>query len=346
MKKAFLYLTFISVLILINQSCESVIEFKGKETEPKIVLYSVLQPDSLVTVTISKSHSIMDYKYEPEQITDAVVRLYRDGEFVETLAYVNPQPQSEYEDPVPYSKYVSLEVTPVQGSTYRIEVEVPGMKSVAGETSLPGTVPITGIDTSMVLDFWEDLNYWYADMVTRIRFTDPAGEENYYMVALKAKRGDYLGDFTVPFNPETRVSVGEEESHFDDSEEPLLSPDRDEDLFGMYLSNMFGAFNDELISGKQYDLTLKVSYFVPDTAYYEFLHFNVRLQSITRDLYLYLQSYSAHIQTDGNFFAEPIVVYTNVENGLGIVGAKVTSNATIEIGRYPVEGVTYYYGYE
>ncbi len=348
MKKALLYLPLVAALVLLNQSCEDTIEFKGRETEPKIVLYSILQPDSLVTVTISKSHSIMDYKYEPAQITNAMVRLYRDGEFVENLTYVAPPLQSEYEDPVPYSKYVSQEVTPIQGCTYRIEADVPGLKSVAGETSLPGSVPIVQIDTSVEYDAswgeWESSRY--INMYTKVRFIDPAEVENYYMVSISQKRGGYLGDTSVPFNPDTRVGVDEEESFFGDNEEPLLSPDRGEDVFGMYISNVFSAFSDELISARQYDLNLKINYEEPDTSYYEFIHFDVKLHTITEDLYLYLQSYSAHIQTDGDFFSEPVVVYTNVENGLGIVGAKVTSNAVIEVGRYPVEGVLYYYGYE
>ncbi|MGB3922882.1 MAG: DUF4249 family protein, partial [Bacteroidales bacterium] len=57
--------------------------------------------------------------------------------------------------------------------------------------------------------------------------------------------------------------------------------------------------------------------------------------------YLYLQSYSVYGQTEGNPLAEPVPVYTNIINGLGIVGALSFSQDSLKIGEYPVEGVQY-----
>ncbi len=116
---------------------------------------------------------------------------------------------------------------------------------------------------------------------------------------------------------------------------------QDDDIFGIYPQNEYYVFTDELIPGKEYTLNLKYTGFNFNTEHYEFLRASFRLNSITRDLYLYLQSYSVYGQTEGNPLAEPVPVYTNIINGLGIVGALSFSQDSLKIGEYPVEGVQY-----
>lgn len=317
-------------------ACEEIIEFKGKETTPKIVLYAILQADSVITVNISESYSVIDNDHTPAQITDAVVRLYRDGTEVGVLSYEAPDNQPGDLREVTQSRYVSDGIKPLQGSIYRISVEVPGLKSVTAETSLPEPVPVTLSDTSIIerYDIWTYIR-------ARVRFTDPAEDENYYMVSMRKIQGIYNGNPSLPYNPETGITIYQEDYYVDNTDEPLLNQNEDDDLFGIYYSNYFNVFTDELISGKQYDLSLRMDYSMPDTTYHEFKHFKINLISITYDLFLYLQSYSAHMQTRDDFMSEPVIVYSNVENGLGIVGAIAPSITTVEIGRYPVEGVKY-----
>src|SRR5665647_1568794 len=126
-KRIVRYLPAFAILTLLTVSCEEVIPFKGEKIDPKIVIYSLLQSDSVITVSVAKSHAVFEEKYLPKQITDAVVKLYRDGEFMETLTYVVPVPPPEYYQATPYSEYVSQGVKPVYGSTYRIEVEMAGI---------------------------------------------------------------------------------------------------------------------------------------------------------------------------------------------------------------------------
>ncbi|MDZ7635653.1 MAG: DUF4249 family protein [Bacteroidales bacterium] len=158
MKKRRLMIYFPALLLIAVSagSCESVIKFRGEGVDPKIVIYSLLHPDSLIKVSVAVSHAVYEERYDPEQITDAVVRLYRDGKFLETLTYEphEPQPDSYTEDP--YSRYVSRVNRPDYGSTYRIEVEIPGLKTASGEAMLPEMVPVTGIDTSSAIGEWGD----------------------------------------------------------------------------------------------------------------------------------------------------------------------------------------------
>jgi len=336
MKRVLKYFSAVVVLMFLTLSCEEVIEFKGDKTEPKIILYAMLSPEETISVSLAKSHAIFDARYTPEQITNATVRLYRDGELIETLTYVPPVP-CEYCSPAEHSRYVSQEIRPIPGSIYRIEAEVPGLKPVSAETSLPVLVPVLGIDTTT--DNEEEYNSF---LVTKVKFTDPGATENYYRISVTRLEGYYNGDKSVPYNPAASVNVVMSDDSYAANADPIIAPEQEEDLFGMYSSNTYNVFSDELISGQEYDLTLKISYYRrPDTTYNEFTHFKIELHSITKDLYLYLRSYAAHMQTRDSFFSEPVLVYSNIADGLGVFGSGVISTANIEIGEYPVEGVNY-----
>ena len=44
---------------------------------------------------------------------------------------------------------------------------------------------------------------------------------------------------------------------------------------------------------------------------------------------------------DGAFLVEPVLVYSNIENGLGVFGAASNTIERINYGHYPVDGVYY-----
>ena len=317
-------------------SCETVIDYKGPETEPKTVIYALLQPDSLISVSVSVSHSVFQVPWEPEQIRDAVVRVYRDGELLETLVYIDSESGNDDAPVSPYSIYTSQTSKPEYGHKYRIEVQIPGFRTAYGETSLPAPVEIELADTSSA-----DTGYGFRQMNVKLRFRDPADEDNYYRFTAPARFGIYYGDHSQPFDPEQKVYIRADDLSYGALNDPIITPVKEDDFFGMYLQNEYLIFNDELIRGREYTLSLTYSGMDVRTEYYEFILALFRLNSITRDLYLFLQSYSAYEQTQDNPLAEPVPVYTNVTNGLGIVGALSFTQDSLTIGEYPVEGVQY-----
>lgn len=330
------YIPVFLIMAVVAGSCESTIKYRGGGADPKIVIYTLLHPDSLFRVSVAVSHAVFDERYEAEQITDAVVRVFRDGELLETLDYVPSEPVPDYLPANPYSKYISEVNKPVRGSSYRIEVEMPGLTTAAGEAMLPDPVAIISIDTTFVIREWGE-----RQMEVKIKFRDPADTENLYRLTAWGTAGSYYGNKAEPYTPLLPVLVTEDDMSYGVWGEPLITPQQEDDIFGMYLYNTYNLFTDELISGKEYNLTMRYNYKAPDTDYYEFVHTYFMLHTLSRDLYLYLQSLSAQDQTRDNFLAEPVLVYTNITNGLGVVGAMSTGKDSLKIGEYPVDGVYY-----
>lgn len=330
------YIPALLILAVVAWSCETTIKYRGGGADPKIVIYSLLHPDSLFRVSVAVSHVVFDERYESEQIPDAVVRVFRDGDLLETLDYVPSEPVPDYLPANPYSRYVSEVNRPVTGSTYTIEVEVPGLTKASGEAMLPEPVPIISIDTASVIREWGA-----RQLEVKIKFRDPASAENLYRLTSQGVSGYYYGQKEEPYTPILPVIVSDEDLSYGVLGEPLITPQQEDDIFGMYLYNTYSLFTDELISGKEYNLTMRINYMAPDTDYYEFAHAYFMLHSLSRDLYLYLQSLTAQDQTRDNFLAEPVPVFTNITNGLGVVGAMSTARDSLKIGDYPVEGVYY-----
>lgn len=321
--------------VLAVAGCEEVIEFRGDKIDPKIVLYTLLEPDNIITVSLAKSQSIFEKEYEPPQITNATVRVFRDGVLLTTLTYVPPGATPDWMPQVPHSKYISEGVRPEPGHLYRIEAEVPGLKPVHAEVWLPVAVVAERVDTMTRTDM-----EGYPYLQARVRFTDPPGQENYYRLSVRRIEGFALKSDDSSVMPDS-VMVYSDDFTFSSVDEPLINPASDEDLFGDNVSNRYSIFSDELIEGKTYDLSFRLYSAKKDTANYEFIHFVFELQSITKDLYLFLRSSAAHYQTRNSPFSEPVIVYSNIVNGLGIAGGKTSSSITHRYGSYPVEGVKY-----
>jgi hypothetical protein len=343
MKKITVNILVVAVLTIISGSCEEIIEFKGVDAEPKIVLYSKFELNKEISLTLARSYAIFDATFRPAQISNAVVKLYRDGEYAATLTYKPAQaPQYGY-PPDPISTYIATGISPEPGSLYRIEAEVPGLPPVWAEVSLPEPVAIVSIDTTMTKRVYEDTYYSHTDILikAKVRFSDPADKENYYRITVMSLSGSYSGQKNMPYDPEMPVMVHYNTVWYPAANDPLINPQREDDLFGSPQENRYSLFSDELISGRSYELKLDMAFSARDTTLYEFTHFIVDLQSISKDLYLYLISSSAHERSKDNPLAEPVIVYSNVNNGLGVIGAVTSSRSTIKYGQYPVTGVKY-----
>ena len=345
MSKKSLFAIFIFALFCTG--CENTLPLPDEYMRPLLVMNGLFTPDSLLEVQLTHSRGINEVpestlppgsygspvnpgKYPP--VEDAEVRLYVDDVLRETLPHVGN------------GVYRSASFRPAEGQRIRVEAENAALGSVSGETALPRTVPIDSvtfgnmslaysynIQTECSADGCVDDTVGYSidyEYDLRIRFTDPAGERNYY--CLQVEREEYE-DYWV-------------KEHFDLA--PVFDPGSealDEFVDVGNADYYYNQFDDELFDGKAFTIALPMylsGNYVDLTADTPGIpseppvrRLRITLQSISRDYYLYLKTMGQLVGSSllNDLFAEPVQVYNNIEGGIGIVGGCRASTAEVTV---------------
>ncbi|MCK5823718.1 MAG: DUF4249 domain-containing protein [Bacteroidales bacterium] len=299
-------LTLINVLIIfLLTSCRKPIDMDLHNIKSQLVVNSLFSPDSLFKVNITKDISplkrIRNYDSSGNCFPDsqnnyidvkATVLLYENNNFIDTLKFIK---NSNYR-----SKF-----KPSVNNDYKIVVEAQDYTTVEAHNDIPKKIPITSISKEKK----EDIEGDYAWYNIYINFKDPVEEKNYYLL-----RGvpQYINFCELS------------------SEDPVISK------WDVYNNKLF-VFDDELFNGKNYQLTLKG--FVDEWRLdymdsLKYLAFN--LHSITKEFYFYAKSCNSQAAKGDELFdvfqqglSEPIPIYTNIENGLGVFAGYSVSSDTV-----------------
>ncbi len=293
---------------------------------PRLVANAFLQADSIVVVELTQSQLILT-NTELKSVSGAVVTLLEETQLVATL-----------EESETLGIYFST-FTPSVGKTYTLRVSKDGFESVEASAFIAPPVAIRSVelDTTVFLNtyvFSED------SLVTdrrvnikevRLTLDDPGGERNYYEVSVYRNElllqprfddeGNYSGDDTVRFLRQQYLR----------SEDPVVANTASDPLLGE--SGFYGStlsFNDDLFNGKSYTLR-----FIPEVYVSSFEgsegRLYVILSTVSEGQYRYTRSVDLQYENDGNPFAEPVQVYSNVKNGFGIVAGSSASQVVVEL---------------
>jgi len=290
MKKLILFLSVTSFLLFTN--CTKEIEFDAQDIAPRIVVNSLFTNDSLWTANISRSVGVLETT-SYTSIEDADVSIF-DGNGVQVTTLTN---QGD-------GLYTSLTgATPQADELYTIEVTAPGYTSVSATNRIPTTVQINSIDTvSSTNSDGENI------LETTINFQDPSANENYYMVEVLVK-GTLIDEFegdTIEFREPLQISCN-------DINVETINRFNSGGFENTYLYLML---KDENFDGEDYALTFSVINYaeLKDLE----LFGEIRLVNTSEAYFNYLKSFNMYQRANGNPFATPVQVYSNVENGMGI----------------------------
>ena len=315
MNKTIILSTIIG-LIFLSIACEKVIEIDLEDAKIRIVANSILEPDSIVRVNVTRSRHILD-NAAIIPLSDAIVKLYEADNYIGTLNYIS---QGNYE----------INYYPEIGKEYRIEVLHNDFDDVFSKTIIPPVVKLNYIDTvkSFNQDGYEVYNF-YAN------FTDPGAINNYYYLKMKNRYKIEVYDEniitidTLYVGPDTTiVNITQGGTYYKSLEESLYYQS-DDLIFEEYHPGSNGQiFSDEIIDGKSYTLKTSVQHW---SFYADTNTVIIELYAINKELYQYLISYSKHNEASGDPFAEPINVFTNIENGIGIFGGSSIYRDSIKI---------------
>ncbi|MCB0628981.1 MAG: DUF4249 domain-containing protein [Saprospiraceae bacterium] len=294
----YIYTTIFSLIGLgaILYSCEEPLD-PGyfPPVENKLVVVSKFSTGKAIEVSVSKNRPIGSY--EPiEYVTDAKVELYWKETFLEQLQLIPAKDEYQF----PY--YISQANFPVSGVEYTIKVTADGYQPVMAKSRIPPSVKITKfkIDRRTVESIpgsGLQRNFFY----TTIDFDDPSEKGDYYHLNISQQVNDYIVEgldtligkktlHSVNFNP-----LGNKNTITANVEGGLLFEDKPDD---QELQIVFYIDTDPglQIFGKTY----------------------LELRTISDDYYLYFTSLSKSDGVNPDPLSPPVIVYQNIENGLGI----------------------------
>lgn len=304
MKKK-LILSVIASAILFT-ACEKEVEIKVPVKDPSLVIMALQEKGEYVVASIGRSRHILEPQpgfdlREHYSVKNAQVVLYEDATAIDTLIY-SP---SEY---IYMSKYNRVMV---DGRTYTLKANAPGFKEVSSETIVPSQSQI--VETRWNRNVRTNSYGEKIDEVI-IKFNDPAGERNFYLIKVFQPSIPNFGDYTVGCVSTTDKDI--ETVGYDD--DPI---ETDDCIDGGNL-----LLRDVNFNGAQKQVKLNIiSSFLdntwtdPNTG--QTARPYVKVYRITESHFKFAKSYSVFDNADDNPFAEPVNVYSNVRNGYGIFSA-------------------------
>ncbi len=343
--------TVVSIACILLQGCITEIEFNGGALDPKLVINSFNTVDSVFQVQVSSSLPIpgpdtLSFRFLP----DAKVLLKADGMELEQLSLNNIKNPDYFNSVMP----CFLSKTVIEpGKNYSIEVSYPGYPTVSAEMITPLPVEVIQFDTVSILS-GNDMFGYNKRMKVIIRFSDKLGVKNYYRINATSKIGTRYDNIIPKIEGpgDSLVSVVQVETQPRlniESDDPVFKQQQGiyDELLGSSSRNLYNLFTDELFDGQTYELTFFIdSYQIyrmeeTDTSRQGFSRLNIELYSMSEEAYWYIKSVGESNHYMSFLMSEPVQVYTNIKNGLGVFGSSSLYRKTLSKGQYPIEGVTY-----
>lgn len=318
MKNRLLYISLIVLAWL--SGCVRDVDLDYPAGPSRQTLNSIFTAGDSVFLNISRSRGIN----EPQDFTgiqDPVLRIFENN--VQTAYFVNSGLDSLG---VPGSTYTALNMDgsafiPQRGKTYIVTSVAAGFDSVWAQVQVPDSVTfyVSSVDTGKTdakLGDYAELFFTLNDKVS--------SADNYILTALIIDSGAYQDEFGnwFPFVEGYDACIQLLDTRLNTSAGGPFSGIDDCD-------NKYN-FDDGLFNGQSVNSSVKVFVNSHEYALLYSRKVYLELALLNNDLYQYTRTRRQAENAQGNPFAEPVQVYTNVRNGFGIVGGRaVISNLIV-----------------
>ena len=341
MKNTILTFIVIATAIFLN-SCEKEIEFKGEQTDSRLVINSVVEPGQSVKARISKSVFFLDNNENTKVPSDLVATLYVNGN---RIGEMTPQTDTIWETEYNWVfeptyrlwKIYTYPYCPAVGDEVTIKALANGFDDVEGST---GIVPnhtncqIKGLRL-MSNELWpnaldDDGNiidwHYYDAYELLIELTDPhAGEIDFFKLSMDESYHYFEGYDHYNYYCHAYITG------YDDPIFGAVSA-TNFDFVDYQINDPNGTFTDQLFDGRSYTIKqpIGISYSQFEGLEQNFCRVAVYVEHITKDYYKYLNTCNQGDEVD-QFFAEPIQTHTNVNGGYGIIGGRTVDTLWLEL---------------
>ena len=328
----FLAILSFSFLIL---SCEEKRDINLDDFEKEIVVNGIISTDSIFSIHLSYTKSIFeegDFNFND----NAIVRIQN---LTKPLSFImKKQLDGKYE----------RAYYPVEGNEYLLTVNVEGKEEIRASTYIPSVVDVN-VNSKLSYD-----TNGFEDLEVEIEIIDDPGVSNYYVWELVEINEEAFaqnneveeGSEGTP-NPRNGGKViidgnTSEEEPIDEIEddisiEEIFSFSGEQDESSPYTSKDLNSYSflsdDNAKDGKISNKLLIDNSFLPSNIYKPSESevsglddrvplFELKVMAVSSDLYEYLKAYETYRNSDNKntSLSNPIPIYSNIENGLGIFG--------------------------
>jgi len=301
--KRILYLIF---LISILVSCEKEVHIPIEFTKSKLVVNALFNTDSLWNIEISASKYIYDTTEIP---------LINNAQVTVTNSKNNSLVLTNQGNGI----YTSLTEKPEIGELYTLEVSHNDYENVSASNQLPGGIAIQNID-------WGQQQFLNGELYRKINLTfQDNPEKEYYLVRVNGTFWEKKKDSIT----------GKIDSILVRRPMNFFSQNASVTNLNSKIDYNSISFTDDLFNGNKYtfDILLSNYYFTDIFGKEDIVQtIYISLSRISKEYYWYETSYQAYLNaSEGKFFSQPVQVYTNIENGLGIFAGFSTTIDTINI---------------
>ena len=319
--KNIIYPILLFSLFTVSCDMETVIDLDIPSHEPVLVLNGILETDTNVKVVVS--HSVGAFSNSiPTFINDANVLLYKNNELtgipllpdLSNLVYVNYIDKGNVDSLAMY--YYKSNYTPEKNVNYRIEVNHSNYPSISAETYIASDITLYNIDIDTTSNE-EKIGFTFS-------FDDNASQQNYYRLKLFSSCQKEWENEEWNFRGATNFM----------SNDPSFPSEIPFEGYTFQGNNV--VFTDALFNGQQKTITLDifsgkiVEYETDDGTNFvdegDCDTIIIQFSTFSDDTYSYYSSLVDHSEKGelSIFGGEVIPVYSNVENGLGVL---ISTNA-------------------
>ncbi|MGI6574105.1 MAG: DUF4249 family protein [Fermentimonas sp.] len=345
------YPLLLLALLFATAACEKVITLDTEKYTPKIVMNGILSPDSLIEIKVSRSFLYTDTTPNRNLMERVTLTLFVNNVEVEQLRKVRVDTTSLV------SVYRSM-VYPKVGDQIRVEASAVGYPTAWAETTVPVPPIIHNVDTAIF--------FTKRSIIKNNPPTTPTGEKAFQNIRVKMEVSGSTPNTNQHFLLQARIMTEEIEKYPNLPTRYLYLYTDDDPIFEE--SHRHSLMEDVITEGaelkgvRQYDSALfsnkrfrdnryTLDFSVTDFYYYHITYeergwglpvkkelflnppIEVLFTAVSPELYPYYKRRDDDPNSDRESIqtiSEPELTNSNVQNGIGVVGAIASAKARIE----------------
>lgn len=339
--KISIFFTFLASICSLT-ACKSLVTDIDIPYHDRLVIQCFISPqDTLLEVSVTQTAPVigivLDGAERYPNILNANVVL-SDGDKSITIPYKTVQLPSSYDADGEYiftarSRYFlsakNLQI--VAGKTYTLKVSAPGFESVESSCLIPTKVvaekDISSVQTSITGNIGRGATGTYPSI--EVRFKDIVGEENFYSVGQffyqKGTYFDATGAKKQRINWTTKYEYIADKGQ--ENQTIVAVP------FDLKSFNNFSSFggngngNGGINGGGPQNSSGNNNVAVTVTDRYN----EIYIANTDKAYYFYNTAIDKIRKANGNPFAEPVLTYTNIKNGLGVMAGYNQSRIVVKV---------------